>query len=162
MSNRRGQFGDQWVGLVIDSPRRETNTTAMGEILGNDAMVLLVRENDDTIRNIVSRGASGILTMLDEHSVRAGARLLQRLGRLSSIRRVVVLHDVSPETAAGLHASGAILLRDCPEIRDAMSRLVQQTNTLCRLSASGGREDKPIGHGLVGGDDFSPYSEDVA
>ncbi|MBX3379145.1 MAG: hypothetical protein KF805_03545 [Phycisphaeraceae bacterium] len=139
MSHRDDNSNQNWAGLLIDSPRRPSEERSLREILGSDSVLLVVRESDTaacSIRSIVQSRSSSILTLLGDARSPKLESLLKIAGTLSSLRRIVVLHSVPAEDCAEFSRRGILVLRDCPEIRDALRELVARESGVDGTSRS--------------------------
>jgi hypothetical protein len=116
-----------WAGLLIEAPGHTADENNLREILGNDAVVLVVRGTDaaiDSVRKIVGSRSSCILTEAGSGLLPELTPLLNIAASLSSLRRIVVLHDASVEPDQSMLRRGVLMLRDCPEVRSALTALV--------------------------------------
>jgi len=116
-----------WAGLLIEAPGHPVDERSLREILGSDAVVLVVRGTDaaiDSVRKIVNSRPSCILTVVESGVLPALAPLLHIASSLSSLRRIVVLHDATVQPDQRMLQRGVLLLRDCPEVRSALRALV--------------------------------------
>ncbi len=116
-----------WAGLLIEAPGHTVDENNLREILGSDAVVLVVRGTDaaiDSVRKIVNSRSSCILTAVGPGVLPALAPLLAVASSLSSLRRIVVLHDASVQPDPRMLERGVLLLRDCPEVRSVLRALV--------------------------------------
>lgn len=135
MSISVGNLNPKWVGLLIDTPRRETDEGILREVLGNESLLLVVRESDATlesVRRLLQSKASSILTVMGDRHAPVLASLLNIAGSLSSFRKIVVLHDASADGLRPFQDRGILMLRDCPEVRDALQTLVAKERGLLR------------------------------
>lgn len=116
-----------WAGLVIETAARATESVELREILGDDAFVLVLRPDEpalEAIRKIVRSRSSCLLTFMRAGAAPALAPLLTIATSLTSLRRIVVLHDASFDAESVLPTRGILLMRDCEEVRLALAALV--------------------------------------
>lgn len=135
MSISVGNLNRNWVGLLIDTPRHETDEGILREVLGSESVLLVVRENDSTlesVRRLLKSQASSIVTVMGNRQAPTLTSLLNIAGSLSSFRKIVVLHDASVEGLRPFQDRGILMLRDCPEVREALQTLVAKESGLLR------------------------------
>lgn len=145
MSISFGNSNRTWAGLLIDTPRRAKDEHTLREVLGSDSVLLLIRDSDsavDSVRRILQSRASSILTVMGDEHAPLLAPLLRIAGSLSSLRRIVVLHDASSEASEAFRQRGILMLRDCPEMRAALGDLVAKESGLL-VRPAGKAEEMP-------------------
>lgn len=116
-----------WAGLVIDDSGRASDERDLREILGTDAALIVIRGTEamiDSIRRIVQARCSCILARMNPGDVDSRAPLLNVASALSSLRRIVVLHDAESRLAPSVLQRGVLMLRDCAEVREALTLLI--------------------------------------
>lgn len=116
-----------WAGLVIDEPGRDGDERDLREILGSNAAVIVVRGSEaviDSVRRIVQARCSCILTRMNPCDADSRAPLLNVASALSSLRRIVVLHNTDSGPTPSILQRGVLMLRDCPEVRQSLTLLV--------------------------------------
>lgn len=118
-----------WSGLLIEAAGQAAEEKTLREILGGDAVVLVMRGTDaaiDTVRGIVRSKSSCILTVMNAGIAPSLVPLLNIASSLASLRRIVVLHDASVEPNEAVLRRGVLMLRDCPEVRSALTALISR------------------------------------
>lgn len=116
-----------WAGLLIEAPGQVAEEKNLREILGGDAVVLVMRGTDaaiDSVRSIVRSKSSCLLTVMNAGIAPSLVPLLNIASSLASLRRIVVLHDASVEPNEAVLRRGVLMLRDCPEVRSALTALI--------------------------------------
>lgn len=116
-----------WTGLLLDSIRRPANTTAIRTIVGPNAPILVVRESDlpaHTLRHLMQTGATNVLASSFRDDAILLTPLLKIICSLASFRRVILLHDMDPDTELSINHGGILLLRDCLETRSSLRSLI--------------------------------------
>lgn len=127
MNVRESNTNRTWAGLLIEAPGQPTEEKNLREILGGDAVVLVMRGTDaaiDSVRSIVRSKSSCILTVMNAGIAPSLVPLLNIASSLASLRRIVVLHDSSVEPNEAVLRRGVLMLRDCPEVRSALTALI--------------------------------------
>lgn len=135
MSNRIAHDTRTWLGLVLESSGCAAQQGVLREILGNESVLLVVRKSQSMLEAIgetLDSGATSILTVAGDDRVPELRHLVHALCNLSSIRRVVVLHDATTEAAQLFESIGILMLRDSRDVRAALRALVQKETTLIR------------------------------
>lgn len=114
----------QWAGLIAASGHDERDATTIRELLGENATLLVLQAGDlpfDTIRELISRRIVNVLAVTDSEGLTRLEPVLTKASTLASFRRLVVLHDETCEGLNELISRGVLLLRDCPEVRAALT-----------------------------------------
>lgn len=135
MSSRIAQDSCSWIGLVLESSRFAEHEGVLREILGSRSVLLVVRESQstlDAIGELMGAGATSILTVAGDDHVPRLLPLVRALANLSSVERVVVLHDATSEATELFEAQGILMMRESCEVRAALRALVQKKTALLR------------------------------
>lgn len=128
MSIRSATSNQTWTGVLVDSARRLSDEARLREVLGNEPVVVVLRDSEpplQSIRAILRARSASILALMSEHGSGTLDAFLKLAGTLASLRRIVVLHGDTTLGVGVFRKGGVLLVRDCPQTREALRVLVQ-------------------------------------